>query len=205
MRLSDEALHDVLELVQLDAKVVLDAARREPAEAVGLALDSARHRGPLLLWAMGYQLEKLQLCFYSCIANHTSMLAPLAPELSHQAERMRSAVEARLERHARGLRVALLALRPTIRQRVLQAAREQPQDILPLLSNLLRSGIYRIRWKANRISRDYGLQGEDNFQRKKNVLVEKLVKQALWLHRRIEPYTGPTTTAADVREPQSPP
>lgn len=198
MALSNEAFYDVVELIRLDAKMVLDRVVRHPREALSLAIDSTRNRGPLLLWVVSYNLEKTQLRIYECIGNHSTLLETLAPDAAGDLPRRRSELEARLERHSRGLRVALLALRPTIRQRVLQAAREQPRNLLPLVSNLLRSGVYRIRWKANRISRDYGLQGEDRFQRKRNMLVEKFLHQAVWLHQRLEPYTGPDTTAADV-------
>jgi hypothetical protein len=204
MALSNEALYDVVELIRLDAKMVLDRGVRNPREALTLATDSTRNRGPLLLWVVSYNIEKTQLRFYECLGNHSALLQKVAPSAAEDLPWRRSELEARLERHSRGLRVALLALRPTIRQRVLQAAREQPRNLLPLVSNLLRSAVYRIRWKANRFSRDYGLQGEDGFQRKRNELVEKFLHQAVWLHQRLELYTGPETTAADVRGTRPP-
>jgi len=195
MGLTEEALLDVVELIKLDAKLVLDRVLKRPREAYSLTLDSAQNRGPLLLWVVDYNVEKLQLCM---LANCAALLQLVAPHAAADVASQRTLVEARLERHRHGLRAVLLALRPTIRQRVLQAARQQPHRILPLATNLLRSAVYRVRWNANKVIRDYGLQGEERFQKQKSLLIARWVKQAVWLHRRLEPFTEPTTTVIHV-------
>ncbi len=198
LRLSDEALNDIAEIILLDAKVVAEAFRDKPLEALETAQRTLERRKPLLSWTAVYLSEKLQLCVLEETLRHVERLRAVAPSLVADAEWQRSHVEKRLSDHRASLRSALLVLKPTLLQRVLQAAKTQPLLIPSISHGVVKAGVYRARWSLNRILDSRGLRRPEHFAAERDRLVGRWLRQVLWVHRSIEPWRQSSATAADI-------
>ena len=173
--LSATALTSVIELVQLDARSLWHACReRTASEALALVAESARHRAPLMLWAVSFSSDVILLRLRECLGSAAPLL--LSPP---------SSIEERLSVHRRELQPALLALRPALRQRLTAAVRERPSRCVGIATNLLQSAIYRLHWKVNAVGHAVGLRGAERFERARARLVERWIRLVVRLHHRL--------------------
>ena len=141
--ISDEARDTIIELVQLDFELVADSLqRRHPIAAWELAQSSFEKRWPLLEWTLKYNMDRTALNLVERATNCTVLRAMGYAEL----DRQRSHLTNRLTTQRSHLAMALIALRPALRQRLVEAIAERPSLLPSVGRRSLGSGILYSGW-----------------------------------------------------------
>ena len=182
--LTEESLARIHELVVHDMQLVMKTTQRDPRVALDLAYESAQRRLPIATWLLAFTADQLKFKALEAKLQVAQTLAPLmTEELTLEREQL-------LKEHMTRLRGALRELQPVVKQRLVQAAREQPKLIPSMAASLVRSGVYKLYWGINR--RAAPLRSVEAYQTTRMVLVDK------WLARCGMPYPR-TPTHLDPR------
>jgi len=165
LSLTDDSLDSIIELIQLDAKIVINTAKARPRSAWSLAANSLERRAPLLLWVAGYMANKLWLQFFQCADGHAALVnATLGESFTAELAWQHSQAGKRLSKQRRELELVLQRLRPELRQRVRQAVRDQPRLIPALSTRILQTLTYRLRWRLNQLQLSAGWRSLERSQ-----------------------------------------
>jgi len=183
--ISDEARDTIIELVQLDFELVADSLqRRHPIAAWELAQSSFEKRWPLLEWTLKYNMDRTSLNLVERATNCT-LLRAVSPMGYAELDRQRSHLMNRLTTQRSHLAMALIALRPALRQRLVEAIAERPSLLPSVGRRSLGSGILYLQWVANQRLRR--LRTRESFEATRAALIEKWLQALLEVHDRIAP------------------
>jgi len=200
--LTEESIERIWEIVLHDARMVLKTAQDSPAAAFDLACESARHRLPIFTWLLEYKSEQCKLTALERASEAARLVAPCAVDtLEHDVAR----TSMQLELHKTRLRGALIQLSPVVKQRLLSMACEQPARIPSISSGLLRSGLYKLRWRFNTlIAQRLPLRSQEAYERTKAELVDKWLARVVELHRMANPHTTAIDLVMTVKQQLAP-
>lgn len=177
--ITDEARETIIELVQLDAELVAEQMQRQGAKAAWkLARTSFERRWPLIEWLVMYNVDKSKLRMVEAAQNCT-LLKVMTPRGYSELHWQRSHLNQRLVAQRSQLVMALVALRPALRQRLLEAVSERPALIPSVGKRALASGVVYGRWLGNRVLRFGKLRSREAFEATRAALIEKWL-QVRW-------------------------
>ena len=184
--ISDEARETIIELVQLDFELVAESLqRRHPIAAWELAQSSFEKRWPLLEWTLKYNMDRTALNLVERATNCTLLRAVSPMGYYAELDRQRSHLTSRLTTQRSHLAMALIALRPALRQRLVEAIAERPSLLPSVGRRSLGSGILYLQWVANQRLRR--VRTRESFEATRAALIEKWLQALLEVHDRIAP------------------
>ena len=200
--LTDESIERITELIIHDAQMVVRTAQGDPRKAYSLARESAERRLPILSYVAEYRVLKCKLSALEAAISSARVVAPwTVDDLSHDI----ALAAMRLARHKRKLRSALKELTPVVRGRLLRTARERPALIPSLSSGLVRSGVYKLRWRLNKWFGARRLRSDEAYERTRTLLVDKWLARAVDLHRMANPQEAAVSLFMRTRPRLTPP
>jgi len=182
--LTEDSIERITEIVLHDAQMVFRTAQDKPVAALALARKSAQYRLPIVTWLVEYKAEQKKLWALERTIEAARLMIPCAvDELDAQVLN----TNMKLCWHKARLRAALKDLTPVVKQRLLQAARERPSKIPSISFKLLRSGVYKLRWRFNTLVAP--LRSQEAYEKTRAKLVEKWLARLLELHRMANQHT----------------
>lgn len=184
--ITDEARDTIWELVQLDFELVSEqmVQRRNPEAAWALAQASLEKRRPIIEWTLRYNVDRASLNLVEQATN-CSLVKWLSPKGHAELHWQRSHLIKRLVEQRSRLAMALIALRPALRQRLLEAVTERPSLMAPISQRSLKSSLYYVQWVGNQWFKK--LRTAESFEATRAALIEKWLQALLEVHDRIKP------------------
>jgi hypothetical protein len=169
--ITEESISRIVELVQLDAALVKEQMQQRGADAAWeLAKTSFERRWPLIKWTILYNADRTTLQAVEAAVN-CSLVRQVLPAVYAELEWKRSHLTSSLAAQRSRLAAALIALRPAISQRLLEAARERPALIPSLSKRVVASTYAWWQWRSNIWLRR--LRTPERFEATRAAIIEK--------------------------------
>lgn len=187
--LTDDSIERIWEIALHDAQIVLQTAQDDPKAALVLARDSAAHRLPIVEWLVDYKVEQCKLSALQTTIRAARLATPwLVKGLQYDISRC--CVQLRF--HKSRLNDALRQLTPIVKVRLLETALERPRSMPLIWTGLVRSGVYKLRWRLNKLVEP--LRSPEAYEETRMRLVEKWLARLVELHR----IANPQPTAVEL-------
>jgi hypothetical protein len=169
--ITEESISRIIELVQLDAALVAEKMQQQGATAAWkLAKISYERRWPLIEWTLRFQFDRARLGLVEIGTNCTT-IRDVTPPLYAELEWQRSHLAARLDEQRSRLVMALIALRPALSQRLLEAASDRPSLIPSIGKRVLASWKHWMGWRSNVWLRRF--RTPERFEATRATIIEK--------------------------------
>jgi hypothetical protein len=145
--LTERSIERIYELVELDVALISQKTTEgKPGEALQAAQQAYERRRPLVEWLVRYNVDKARLKLLEA-ADNCTLVHAITPAAAANLQLDLAALQQSLAEQRSRLSRTLWALQPALRQRLLEAAHDQPRLIPSILSHSAESSLGALRWR----------------------------------------------------------